>query len=363
MKAACFPGHSMTKINQQLIADRLNLSRTTVSRCFTNHPKINPETRAAVFQVAAEMGYGYQAPRNVVARKPAERSTIAVLIGVPRSQRDAVETASQVLKGISERAAAANLEIQIHYIDAGEFRLAPRARRILPGVSSADWKGLILLYPFEEETVGNLMAKFPTVSVLDDYDTVDVDCINPDETRGISRMVQHLYEQGHRRIGFLSWKYRVHTPWVERRLGAYVENLYRLGLDFDPKLVLNVRQSDHVPLDTLSGEVARLVREGVTGWVCAADHQAYRLLGDLITLGVKVPEECSITGFDGVQPPEGMPRLTTVRQPFRDMGLSAVVSLLRRSADPSSPRRHVLVSCREIIGETTSAAPGLHAVR
>ncbi|HEX9783698.1 MAG TPA: LacI family DNA-binding transcriptional regulator [Opitutaceae bacterium] len=114
----------MTKINQQLIADRLNLSRTTVSRCFTNHPKINPETRAAVFQVAAEMGYGYQAPRNVVARKPAERSTIAVLIGVPRSQRDAVETASQVLKGISERAAAANLEIQIHYIDAGEFCLA-----------------------------------------------------------------------------------------------------------------------------------------------------------------------------------------------------------------------------------------------
>jgi AraC-like DNA-binding protein len=47
----------MADVNQQLIADRLNISRATVSRCFTNHPGINPTTRAQVFALAAQLGY------------------------------------------------------------------------------------------------------------------------------------------------------------------------------------------------------------------------------------------------------------------------------------------------------------------
>lgn len=342
------------KTNQQLIADQLRLSRTTVSRCFTNHPKINPETRSAVFQLAAKLGYDYRAPRNVVARRSSARNTIAVLIGVPESNRQAVDTISELVTGISERAAAGQHEIQLHYIDPVLFRLAPRARKILPGVDHSDWMGAILLYPFHEETVTNLMSKFPTVSLLDDYDTAEIDCINPDEDRGISRMVQHLHDLGHRRIGFMSWKYPVATPWVGRRLGAYVENLYRLGLTFDPDLVLNVRRQDQIPLEELSRQVAGLTRNGVTGWVCAADHQAYRLLADLKTLGVRVPGDCSVTGFDGVKPPRGLPQLTTMRTPFRDMGFSAVVSLLRRVDNPSTPRRHIMVSGRVVVGKTTA---------
>lgn len=338
------------KISQKLIADRLGLSRTTVSRCFTNHPKINPETRAAVFQLAAELGYEYQAPRNVAERKVSDRNTVALLIGVGQ----AVDTTAELIKGISERAAMEKLEIQLHYINAAEFRLAPRARRILPGVDSSDWIGTILLYPFHEATVDNLKAKFPTVSVLDDYDTVNVDCLNPDEGRGITQMMQHLYDLGHRRIGFMSWKYPIAAPWIGRRLGAYAENLYRLGIEFDSDLTLNVRRDEQVPMEQLHQQVADLVRKGVTAFICAADHQAYPLVGDLIKRGIRVPEECSVTGFDGVPPPEGMPQLTTVRTPLKEIGVSSVVSLLRRIGQRSAPRRHIMVSCRKIIGQTTA---------
>ena len=345
------------KISQQQIADELNLSRTTVSRCFTNHPKINPETRAAVFQLAGELGYNYSAPRNVEAKKPAERNTLAILVGMREDNRQAADTAVEVIKGISERAAAQRLEIQLHFVDPSEFRLAPRARKILPGADSSDWRGTILIYPFHEESVINLMAKFPTVAVLDDYDVAEVDCINPDEGRGISRMVQHLYDLGHRKIGFLSWKYPVATPWVGRRLGAYLENLYRLDLKIDPAQILNVRGTNHTPLDEISKNVARLIRKGVTAWVCAADHQAYHLMGDLKKLGIRVPRDCSITGFDGIKPPNGSPQLTTMQTPFRDMGISSVVSLLRKIDQPSAARRHIMVSSRVIIGKTTARPP------
>ena len=79
-------------MNQKEIAEQLNLSRTTVSRCFTNHPKINPETRAKVFELAAEMGYSYSPPRNYSEDRPRKATSVAVLAGSWPLARRGVET-------------------------------------------------------------------------------------------------------------------------------------------------------------------------------------------------------------------------------------------------------------------------------
>ncbi|MGC9450412.1 MAG: LacI family DNA-binding transcriptional regulator [Oceanipulchritudo sp.] len=342
-------------MNQKEIAERLNLSRTTVSRCFTNHPKINPETRARVFELAAEMGYEYSPPRNLTADRNRMANSVAVLAGVPRNAGRQVETAREVLAGISERLAAEKLTLNVHYVDPGEFDLSPRARRILPGLRNAHLLGFILLYPFKEESVGNLVTKFPTVCVLNDFEELDVDCVDVDQTRGIIRMVRHLVELGHRELGFLSWKYKVPTPWVERRFGAFVESLYRFHLSFREDRVINVHRENQIEVEEVEAAARRMIEGGVTGIVCAADHQAYHLVQALRESGIRVPEDVSVTGFDGEEPPPGMDQLTTVRTPFRDIGVSSVVSLLRRVTHPSASRRHILVSGRPLIGATTAA--------
>ncbi|MDQ8204786.1 LacI family DNA-binding transcriptional regulator [Pelagicoccus sp. SDUM812003] len=349
----------MAKLNQKLIADKLNLSRTTVSRCFTNHPKINPETRAKVFRLAAEMGYSYSAQRNGNNAKLAGRRKLAVIVGIGEKERDKndTKTAEELLTGISEKAAIEKLEIEAFYVDPQSFLPQSRARQIIKGVSCLDWKGAILIYPLKEEAVSNIMAKFPTVSVLEDYDNCDVDCIHPDQIRGISRLMQRLVELGHRRIGFLSWKYPVHTPWVERRLGAYVENIYRFGLQLDQDIILNLRPEEQIPLDELAQRAAELTRQGVTAWVCAADHQAYHLIERFKSLGISVPEHCSITGFDGLAPPPGLPQVTSIHIPFRDIGISAISSLLRKIDHPNTSRRNIQVSGDMIIGETSGPPP------
>ncbi len=346
----------MEKLNQKLIADRLQLSRTTVSRCFTNHPKINPETRAKVFRLAAEMGYSYSAQRTGNNVKLGDRKKLAVIVGISEEARSKNDTATaeELLVGISEKAAFEKLELEVFYVDPQTFQPQSRARQIIKGVSCLDWKGAILIYPLKEEAVSNIMAKFPTVSVLEDYDNCEVDCINLDQIRGISRLMQRLVDLGHKRIGFLSWKYPVHTPWVERRLGAYVENLYRLGLELDPDIILNLRRDEQIPLDELANLVAKHTQSGVTAWVCAADHQAYHLIRDLKERGIRVPEDCSITGFDGLKPPKGMPQVTTIRVPFKDMGISAVSSLLRKINHPNTNRRNIQVSGEMIVGETSA---------
>ncbi len=344
-------------MNQKEIAERLHLSRTTVSRCFTNHPKINPHTRARVFELAAEMGYSYSPPRNQTGTRPRVKDTVAVLVGEPANATVRVDTAREILAGISERLATEKLVLKVHYEDPAEFELAPRARRIIPGLSNSEVLGFILMFPFREETVANLIPKFPTICALDDYEDLEVDCVDVDQSRGIARMVNQLYHLGHRELAFVSWRYTVPTPWVERRFGAFVENLCRLNLPYRPERIINVARQGQVGPEEVARKVVKMVREGVTGIVCAADHQAYPLVAALRSAGIRVPEEVSVTGFDGVEPPSGADQLTTVRSPFRDIGISSVVSLLRRVTNPSAPRRHILVCGRSLEGKTTGPVP------
>ena len=102
----------MAKLNQKLIAERLDLSTTTVSRCFTNHPKINPETRAKVFQLAAEMGYSYTIQRNASSKKPTNRKKIAVIVGVKEKNRGESDIATELISGIAEKCAAEKLDFE-----------------------------------------------------------------------------------------------------------------------------------------------------------------------------------------------------------------------------------------------------------
>ncbi len=349
------PKADQRKMNQKEIAERLKLSRTTVSRCFTNHPKINPETRAKVFELAAEGGYSYAPPRNNAEDRAKEANSIEVLVGVPSNAGKRVDTARQILVGISERLALEKLILHVHYVDPAGFDLSPRARRILPGLRNSECLGFILMYPFKEETVKNLISKFPTVCALDDYEKLEVDCIDVDQTRGVARMVTQLYNLGHRELAFVSWKYTVATPWVERRFGAFMEQLYRYHLPFREDRIINVRQDEQIEPDEVLERVIALIEKGVTGIVCAADHQAYPLVAALKERGIRVPEDVSVTGFDGEKPPDGMPQLATIRSPFRDIGVSSVVSLLRRVTLPSAPRRHILVSGHPLEGETTAS--------
>ncbi len=344
----------MQKINQNYIAESLNLSVTTISRCFTNHPKINPQTRAKVLKFALDHGYNYNAFRNRKTPRKPEAGRIAVLVGVSEQNQDAAGVAARVFSGITQKAAALDYRLNLFYVDPRTFNPKMRSRRIIPGSSHNDWSGIILVFPFKKEAVEALSTKYHVISVLDEYDDLSIDSINPDQSRGISMMVRHLFDSGHRRFGFLSWKYEhLDTPWVEKRLGAYVEYLYRLELPFNPDDVLYIPEAIARDPDQGAERVIRQMEAGMTGLVCAADHQAHELILRLKEKGVSVPGDLSITGYDGIPTPSGLPQLTTYSTPFREVGNSGIVSLQRRIDHPLSSRSHILIDGDIIEGDTT----------
>ncbi|MEM9161099.1 MAG: substrate-binding domain-containing protein, partial [Verrucomicrobiota bacterium] len=133
-----------------------------------------------------------------------------------------------------------------------------------------------------------------------------------------------------------------------------VDSLFRLGLRFDEQWALNVRRDESLDFEQLADKVVDGIQQGITAWVCAADHQAYDLLERLRKRGIKAPEDCSITGFDGIAPPAGLPRLTTIKVPFIEMGVSSVIRLVERMQNPAAQRRHNLVEGDLVLGDSTS---------
>ncbi|HEX4048030.1 MAG TPA: LacI family DNA-binding transcriptional regulator, partial [Elusimicrobiota bacterium] len=294
----------MANINQQLIADRLNLSRTTVSRALANHPAISAETRTRIQNLAAKMGYKGNPTRTLRRSRQNKPLTVGVIIGVP-AENVALATFPFILQGIRERAAMEHLAIDVCFENPALFGTPARRQSVFRNIRNSDWRGAILIYPFPESSVEMITRKISAVGVLECYTTPGIDIIDTDDSAGILSLATLLVEAGHRRIGFLSWEYPVGGHWTTRRFGGYVEALFSLGLEFRPDWALNVgKGGPHLSEDEITERVLRIMREDqVTAWICAADHQAYHLQRELEARGIRVPGDCSITGFDGLEPP------------------------------------------------------------
>ena len=349
----------MPEVNQQTIADQLNLSRATVSRCFTNHPGINPATRAKVFQVAAELGYKHLEMRSPRGRKQ-PKLLIGVLICVEEHEylRNPYQNpGEQILEGVTEYAHLHGAGVDVHLVD-------PKARSITdpsylkPEEMRRKWDGILLVYPFPDEVLAELSKLLPIVSLVEQFDNADIDCIDVDHYKGISMAVEHLVGTGHRQIGFFTRAYPVEASWSFRRYAAFMEKMVRLRLPVRTEDLISVFPSAELDAaQAVDAAVAR-TREGVTAWVCAADQQAYELVRGLREAGYQVPKDVSVTGFDGIAHPKDCPALTTVEIPFREIGANGIQRLLHRIRRRFSSSQHVLINCRLRHGATVSTPRG-----
>lgn len=345
-------------MNQQELAKSLNLSRTTVSRSLANHPAIGAETRARVQAFAAKMGYQRQRTRSLLRSRHSRRLTIGVLIGVP-AQNVALATFPYILQGIRDRAESEHVNVDVSYQNPATFDTTTKRHSVFRQIRSADWRGAILIYPFPEHAVRMISRKISTISVLDEYAALGLDMVDVDDAWGFLAMVDRLVELGHKRIGFVHWHYPVGSVWGYRRFGGYVEGIFRNGLEFRSDWIFNIHKA---PPRYESAQIAELAyqkirRDGVTAWVCAADHQAYSLIQELQARGLRIPADCSITGFDGLEPPPPLQRATSLLVPHEEIGSSALTRLVNRLLHPSSPRRKILVEPCFVEGTTVAAPP------
>ena len=108
-----------------------------------------------------------------------------------------------------------------------------------------------------------------------------------------------------------------------RRFSAFVEKLTRAGLQFRPEDVLNLYKKDTYSLDESYQKAIQQTKDGVTAWICPADHIAYDFISVFTQYGLVVGRDYSITGFDGIPNATDQFDLTTIQIPYREVGYQA----------------------------------------
>lgn len=351
----------MSEVSQQAIADRLQISRATVSRCFTNHSGISPVTRAKVFQVAAEIGYTHMENRRGSGKSPKSSGSVRfdVLICTDREEyfrKDYVSPGEMILAGVSEYAQLHDAQVEVNLIPPSVRGLDHEAFQEIPELLKRGSSGILLIYPFPETVIDQLAIEKPLVSLVDQLEHTSIDCVDVDHYAGISSAVEYLVEQGHKRIGFYTKDYAPEASWSFRRYGAFVEKMTRLRLKVSMRDVVGVFPRRSLALEESIDEAAERTRDGVTAWVCAADHQAYDIIRGFRKRGLTVPKDVSVTGFDGIKRVGRAPALTTIQIPYREIGMIGAERLAARIHRRFHGKQHIYIS-GQLQGGRTVAAP------
>lgn len=313
-----------------------------------------------MFQLAAEIGYVHLQMRSARAnpKKPAKKTFGVVICSSEEehNRTDYQNPSEQILAGVTDCALLNGAAVEVHLIDPAHCALDHPAYQRIEKLCHA-WKGLLLVYPFPDPVLHRLAPIVPLVSLVEQFDHSGIDCVDVDHYKGISAAVSHLVEHGHRRIGFFTRRYEVEASWSLRRYAGFLEEMVRKRLRVATKDIVNVFPSFEGDDESSIEYAAKRTRDGVTAWVCAADHQAYDLVSGLAARGLDVPGKVSVTGFDGIVTPAGSPELSTIAIPFREIGATGTRRLIERAHKRFGSAQHVLIDCRLKTGATVGPPP------
>lgn len=347
-------------VNQDVIAEKLHLSKATVSRALRNLPGIHPSTRSRVMEAAAQMGYRPQRTRVRPGATETEAVTEHRLIGVMVRSRSEQWRSLPFITGMAEMATALNVSLVLQHVGLSDAGAILDPHRQPPALRDDTLSGVVLIHRWPEAVVRYLAERYPCVSLVHRLPDVPMDIVDMDHGAGMLRLMRRLYELGHRQIGFIGRSRDL--SWSKARYGAYVEALYALGLPYDPAQVIDVPtellEDNSLSWDEPVERAATLARsQGVRAWMGASDWAGYSLCRGLIDRGLRIPEDISVTGFDTREYNTlGCPPLTSVRVPLEPMGAEALRRVVRRAGDPSYFYQCVQFDCALREGETTGPA-------
>lgn len=315
------------------IAKQLNLSVSTVSKALNGYRDVSEGTRSRVLDMAQDMGYH----PNMVARNLRRQRTdkIGVVVNYPINVVD--DFLSELIPGAAVAAEQVDYNLILY------TSVAQHPERITKICRAREVDGLLILWPHQLERTIALMEEeqMPYVVLPRRVSHTGVSSIAADHVAGGRMLTAHLIALGHQRIGFTS-RPEMHETNDDRLMG-YRRALAKANIPFDEELVIETDGRDPQNGERALNQFLAMTTPP-SAILCFTDPMAMQMLAAANERGIRVPEDLSLTGYDGILS-SGLtvPALTTARQPIPDMGRLAVECLLAHIDDHElPPSRHIL---------------------
>lgn len=308
--------HSAPKVVD--VARLAGVSTATVSRVLNDPDKVSKNTREAVLTAVKETGYRV----NRAARNLRTNSTRSVLALVPNLSNPFF---SNILSGLERALNAEGYSLLV--TDSGEGPLTAAQMDRLIAAGQAD--GVIVLDGSITQAdfirVQSNNPSCPVVFACEWVDDVTCPSVRADNMGGVAALVDHLWQNGHRRFGHVTGPATNVLSTVRR--AAFAARVTELGGDFHDDWIVGGDFS--IDAGRAAADAILAMRDAPTAWICASDQIAFGLISGLTRAGIKVPEEVSVAGFDNIEMTEVFnPPLTTIHQPRNKLGHQAARSIL-----------------------------------
>jgi LacI family transcriptional regulator len=328
------------------VARRARVSKTTVSRVLNNKADVDAATAIRVREVIAATGYIPSAGAVGLARGVTR--TIGMLVpGLTWPWM------GEVLQGVADVAEAKGYGLLLNTANRGADSLAQFSRQ----VSAKAFDGLLLIEP--PDAVRHLRVLHDSglpVVVIDDRGKLPAfPSVGTSNHTGAGDAARHLLAAGRTRLAVVTGP-REFGCTTDRLIG-FRDAVREAGLSLDPQLII---EGDFT---TESGQAAisQLLATGpeFDGVFAHNDLTAVGVLAGLRAAGLAVPDDVAVIGFDDIpMAAHTQPKLTTIRQPLREMGEAAARLLLARLAGAPPPDRPVIVPTSLIVRESAPGLPG-----
>ncbi len=331
-------------INQRQIASTLNLSVATISRSLKNDQAINPKTRALVRETARQLGYEIPTLQN---QRTGQMNPFCVLIQtdtIPNSMNH--YSPAGYMTGISEAAFRQHTSMIVHYVSLANRDCAADPEFLPKALTSGTAEGIILVHYYPDEVVKKFSESFPCVSISYDYRLPRMDVVSENNLNGLTTLLEYLKEHNHRRIAFVGRD--VNLYYTHRtRLSGFIFGLLENKLKYYPEYVYNVDMQE-----TEERLIKSIKNKEFSAIVCGSEELGYELMKKFRDADIRVPEDISLVGFNSMPPPDGLPQLTSMRNPSEQIGITAVTALKERIAHQNMPAQRIFIDCAFVKGET-----------
>jgi LacI family transcriptional regulator len=333
------------KVTMQDIANRLNISKNSVSQALRGKEGVSEETREQIKRVAEEMGYQYPGSRKQ--KKQGRKGNIGLIAS--DSAFSLKDFFGEIYLSIEKEVVKRGMNLHIQSINQHQ-----KESRILPSfIENKMVDGILILSQISTEYINKVISTgIPTVLVDYHHPNIQADAVLTNNRFGAYLAVQHLIELNHRDIAFVG---NVESsPSYEERYEGYLLALREYGIEPNEEFIFNKAEEKE---EAILQYIQQLKRQP-TAWFCANDRLGFLVSSILKQQGIQVPEQASICSYDNGQLSKiSTPKTTTVDIDLELYGRRAVELLFWRMENKNEPFQEILLSSRLIKRESTTYAP------